>query len=92
MEMAERERQRVGGVGRGCPCQPEPQGDAAADGALVSLAVADGGELDGRGRVLVERDARRAGGREDGAARLAETERALHVARDEVPLEHERGR
>ena len=87
MQVAERQRERVRGVG------PERAGDgeshrhAAHHGVLVGATVADGGDLHLRRRVLVQRHARTGNGRQDGAARLAEAECALHVARQEGALE-----
>src|SRR5262245_3169123 len=88
--MAQGERERVGRVGRGRALEREAKGDAAGDGALVGRAVADGRELHGGGRVLVERRAARRSRRQDGPARLPEPEGALHVAGDEGALEDDR--
>src|SRR6266403_944472 len=77
VEVAEGDGERVGRVERETRPDTEACHDGAPDGGLVGAAVADGGELHLRGRVLVDRALGRRHRGEDGAARLAEAQRAL---------------
>ena len=58
--------------------------------SLPARAAAADGELDRLRRVGEARDVARAGGRQHGAARLADRERGAHVAAEEDVLDRER--
>src|SRR5439155_19836919 len=90
LEVAEGEGERVRSVRRQRLGEAEALPHPPDDRVLVGLAVTDRRELH-RGRcVLVEGDARGPAHRQHRTTRLAEAQRALHVAGDERPLERDR--